>query len=97
RRHRRERGELTALARARASRPPRGGHGQHSAYVNCMLPLAVSHTQRSYAVNGAGEGGNGAESATEARFSESEEPAVASQLPAIGWVPAGQICTHSAP
>ena len=56
-----------------------------------MFPVAVSHTQRSNAVNAAGESGNTA-APVDARFSDSEAPACASQLPLTGNVPAGQTC-----
>jgi hypothetical protein len=62
-----------------------------------MSPVAVSQTQRSYAVNGDGEGGNVEVLATDARFSDNVAPFTASQLPEIGWVFAGQICAHSTP
>ena len=55
-----------------------------------MLPLAVSHTQRSKAVNAAGESGNTA-APVDARFSDKLAPFWASQLPLTGNVPAGQI------
>ena len=67
-------------------------HGlQHNAYVNCMSPAAVSHTQRSNAVKEAGELGN-ALAPVDARFSDSVAPATASQLPLTGLLPAGQTC-----
>ena len=61
-----------------------------------MLPIAVWHTQRSNAVNGAGELGN-VVAPVDARFSDSEALPSASQLPLTGWVPVGQICGHSTP
>src|SRR3954447_12595270 len=62
-----------------------------------MSPNAVWHTQRSNAVNGEPETGNGFCGSTEARCSDKVAPPAASQLPLTGNVPVGQICAHSTP
>jgi hypothetical protein len=75
---------------------PRNHGAQHSAYANCMLPVAVSQTQRSKPVNATGESGKLA-APVDARFSDRVAPLAASQLPLTGNVLAGQTCWHSTP